>query len=62
MSLGFVGQSLNVIVDGIVESIVQAHNSLKKGTISFGVGEVDGANINRSPSAYLNNPADERSR
>lgn len=61
MSLGFVGQSLDVIVDGIVESIKQAHEGLKKGTLSYGVGTLTGANINRSPSAYLNNPASERS-
>lgn len=62
MSLGFVGQSLDVIVDGIVESIKQAHDGLKKGTLSYGVSTLTGANINRSPSAYLNNTAAERSK
>ena len=60
MSLGFVGQSLEAIVDGIVESIKLAHASMQKGTISYAVGSVDDANINRSPSAYLNNPKAER--
>ena len=62
MSLGFVEQALKVISDGIVESVRQAHEGMKKGTLSYGLGTLADANINRSPSAYLNNPADERSR
>ncbi len=62
MSLGFVKQNLEVIVDGIVESVRLAHESMKKGALSYGVGSLSGANINRSPSAYLNNPAEEKKR
>lgn len=62
MSLGFVEQSLAAIVDGIVQSIKLAHASMQKGTISYAVGSVEDANINRSPSAYLNNPQSERSK
>ena len=60
MSLGFVSQSLNAIVSGIVESIKIAHNDMKLGHMVINQGNLFDANINRSPSAYLNNPADER--
>ncbi|KAG0492080.1 hypothetical protein HPP92_005478 [Vanilla planifolia] len=59
-SLGFVRQSFDVIVDGIEKSFIQAHENLRPGTIHINTGELD-AGINRSPSAYLNNPASERS-
>ncbi|KAJ0986260.1 hypothetical protein J5N97_004616 [Dioscorea zingiberensis] len=60
-SLGFVPQSFDVIVDGIEQSIIQAHENLHPGTIFVNTGELLDAGINRSPSAYLNNPAEERS-
>ncbi|KAL9256388.1 Neutral ceramidase 1-like protein [Drosera capensis] len=60
-SLGFVRQSFDVIVDGIEQSIVQAHEKLSPGSINVNKGELLDAGINRSPSAYLNNPAEERS-
>ncbi|XP_020584555.1 neutral ceramidase-like [Phalaenopsis equestris] len=59
-SLGFVRQSFDVIVDGIEKSIIQAHQNLRPGSLYVNKGELD-AGINRSPSAYLNNPASERS-
>ncbi|KAG2690739.1 hypothetical protein I3760_09G204300 [Carya illinoinensis] len=59
-SLGFVRQSFDVIVDGIEKSIVQAHESLQPGSIFVNKGELLDAGVNRSPSAYLNNPAAER--
>ncbi|KAM0953451.1 putative ceramidase [Dioscorea sansibarensis] len=61
-SLGFVRQSFDVIVNGIEQSIIQAHENLRPGTISVNKGELLDAGINRSPSAYLNNPSLERSR
>ncbi|XP_002993682.2 neutral ceramidase 2 [Selaginella moellendorffii] len=61
-SLGFVKQSFDAIVDGAVASITQAHHNLKPGSIFVNEGEILDANINRSPSAYLNNPAEERKR
>ncbi|CAK9164260.1 unnamed protein product [Ilex paraguariensis] len=61
-SLGFVRQSFDVIVDGIEQSIIQAHENLRPGSILVNKGEVLDAGINRSPSAYLNNPAAERSK
>ncbi|KAJ7957945.1 neutral ceramidase-like [Quillaja saponaria] len=59
-SLGFVQQSFDAIVNAIEQSIVLAHNNLKPGLIFINKGEVHNAGINRSPSAYLLNPADER--
>ena len=62
MSLGFVKQSLEVMVNGIVESINIAHNGLKQGKLYFGTDMLYNASVNRSPSAYLNNPEEERNR
>ncbi|KAF8308277.1 Neutral/alkaline nonlysosomal ceramidase [Clavulina sp. PMI_390] len=59
-SLGFVQQSFDAIVNGSVKAVVDAHNSLKPGTLSIGNTTLLNTNINRSPAAYLNNPAAER--
>nr|KYP73521.1 Neutral ceramidase [Cajanus cajan] len=61
-SLGFVRQSFDVIVDGIEKTIVQAHENLRPGSIFVNKGDLLDAGVNRSPSAYLNNPAAERSK
>ncbi|CAK7333571.1 unnamed protein product [Dovyalis caffra] len=61
-SLGFVRQSFDVIVDGIEKSIIQAHENLRPGSIFVNKGELLDAGVNRSPSGYLNNPAEERSK
>ncbi|VAI12260.1 unnamed protein product [Triticum turgidum subsp. durum] len=61
-SLGFVRQSFDVIVDGIEQSIVEAHNNLRPGKIYVNKGDLLDAGVNRSPSGYLNNPAEERSK
>ncbi|KAM1133047.1 hypothetical protein ACFX19_043051 [Malus domestica] len=61
-SLGFVQQSFDAIVNAIVQSIVLAHHNLKPGSIFINQGDVVNAGINRSPSAYLLNPAEERAR
>ncbi|CAN1329112.1 Neutral ceramidase 1 [Linum perenne] len=61
-SLGFVRQSFDALVDGIEQSIIQAHDNLRPGSIYVNKGEVMDAGVNRSPSAYLNNPAEERSK
>lgn len=61
-SLGFVRQSFDAIVDGIEKSIVQAHENLRPGSIFVNKGDLLDAGVNRSPSAYLNNPASERSK
>ncbi|GAB2274431.1 Neutral ceramidase 1 [Dionaea muscipula] len=61
-SLGFVRQSFDVIVNGIEQSIIQAHENLRPGSIYVNKGEILDGGVNRSPSAYLNNPAEERSK
>lgn len=61
-SKGFNKPSYQAIVDGAVASIKQAHERLAPGHLSIGTIEVQDANINRSPYAYLANPAEERSR
>ncbi|KAK4381314.1 Neutral ceramidase 1 [Sesamum angolense] len=61
-SLGFVRQSFDALVDGIEQSIIQAHGNLRPGSIYVNKGELLDAGVNRSPSAYLNNPAAERSK
>ena len=61
MSLGFVGQTLEVIVDGIVESVKIAHGNMMPGHLLVNSGMLLNASINRSPSAYLSNSEEERS-
>ncbi|KDP46568.1 hypothetical protein JCGZ_08540 [Jatropha curcas] len=61
-SLGFVRQSFDVLVDGIEKSIIQAHENLRPGSIFVNKGELLDAGVNRSPSAYLNNPTEERNK
>jgi len=50
----------NLIVDGIVNSIVTAHADLQPGTLRINKGNVEGAGINRSLIAYQENPLQER--
>jgi len=59
---GFDKQSYNAIVNGTLLAIQRAHKSLKPGRLTFGTAEVEDANINRSPYAYLANPEKERQR
>ncbi|KAF6017634.1 CDase [Bugula neritina] len=59
-SLGFVQQSLDALAEGIALSIDKAHKSMKPGNLHVTSGELVGANINRSPTSYANNPAKER--
>jgi len=59
-SIGFIRESMDALVDGIVQAIVLAHNSIQPGNLLLAQGDLYDANINRSPSAYLNNPASER--
>ena len=56
MSIGFVNQSLEVTVNGIMEAIRIAHENMKGGSLYTGDGELLDANINRSPTAYKLNP------
>jgi neutral ceramidase len=57
---GLFPQCFDALVDGITESIVLADGDLKLGKIFIARGEVEGAGVNRSRVAYMNNPAAER--
>ncbi|KLO12559.1 Neutral/alkaline nonlysosomal ceramidase [Schizopora paradoxa] len=59
-ALGYVNETARAIVEGTVRAVQRAHESLALGTLSVGVERVLDGNINRSPSAYLQNPAEER--
>ncbi|KAI9591850.1 Neutral/alkaline nonlysosomal ceramidase [Syncephalis fuscata] len=61
-ALGWVNQSAEALVSGIVLSIERAHKGLQPGSVSVHVGELLDASINRSPSSYERNPAEERAR
>jgi neutral ceramidase len=58
--LGYDKQNFDAIVDGIYQSIIRAHDNLAPGTIRVASGDLLDASINRSPEAYLYNPATER--
>ncbi len=57
---GFYPEHFAVIVKGITESIVSAHEDLQPGNILLGKGRVTDAGANRSVTAYLENPQEER--
>jgi neutral ceramidase len=59
-ALGFVHETFYALVRGITQSIVTAHNNMFDGRIFISQTEINDANINRSPLAYANNPAEER--
>jgi len=59
---GWVDKVTTAFANGVVESIVMAHNNLQPAQASVAVGTLDKSNINRSPTAYLLNPAEERAR
>lgn len=61
-ALGYVKETADAIVAGTVLAVQRAHDSLKPGTLSIGNTTILEANINRSPSAYLANPAEERAK
>uniref|UniRef100_A0A8D8YI34 Neutral ceramidase n=2 Tax=Cacopsylla melanoneura TaxID=428564 RepID=A0A8D8YI34_9HEMI len=61
-SLGFVPDTFNAMVRGITLSILRAHDNLQEGRLFVSKGELLNANINRSPTAYLQNPEEERMR
>ena len=61
-ALGYVKETADAIVAGTVLAVQRAHNNLAPGSLSLGNTSIVDGNINRSPSAYLANPADERAR
>ena len=46
----------------IFQSILLAHNNIKPATLYYNEGQIDDANINRSPTSYLVNPPEERAK
>ena len=58
----FVNQTFTAFVDGVFDAIIAADASVQPGSIAVSNGDVDGGNINRSPSSYLYNPEAERRR
>ncbi|GFO12902.1 LOW QUALITY PROTEIN: neutral ceramidase-like [Plakobranchus ocellatus] len=61
-ALGFNKQGFDALVEGITQSVIMAHKSMQPADIYMNSGELLDSNINRSPSAYLNNPAQERAK
>lgn len=59
-ALGFAHETFMALVRGITQSIINAHNNMVDGRIFVSETEVNGANINRSPMGYANNPAEEK--
>jgi neutral ceramidase len=59
-TLGFNKQSYDAIVQGALLSITRAHKSLAPSEITVASTDIVNGNINRSPYAYLANPASER--
>lgn len=62
MDGSFYPEHFEAIVAGITRSIVQAHEDLQPGNILINKGRVANAGVNRSLSAYLENPQTERER
>jgi neutral ceramidase len=59
-SFGYVPETAAAIVQGTVLAVRRAHGNLEPGSLSFGSVDIKNGNRNRSPSAYLANPAEER--
>ncbi|CAO3627629.1 unnamed protein product [Mucor fragilis] len=60
-ALGWIEETAKPMVDGIVQSIIHAHDNLEDGSLALSQGELLNTNINRSPQAYMMNPQQERS-
>ncbi|HEX6340434.1 neutral/alkaline ceramidase [Umezawaea sp.] len=58
--LGMQPQTLEAVTNGIVESVVEAHEDLKPGSLSLGRGELTNASVNRSRVAFEQNPAADK--
>eukprot|EP00940_MAST-03C_sp_MAST-3C-sp2_P000466 g466.t1 len=59
-SLGFVKQTYEAYSNGIAQAVIRANKNVKPSRAFLNVGKLLNSNINRSPSAYLENPAEER--
>ncbi|KOS19834.1 Neutral ceramidase [Escovopsis weberi] len=61
-SLGFDKQSYQAVVDGCIQAIRRAHQSLQEGYLDVGHTDVADGAINRSLWAYIQNPEEERNK
>ncbi len=57
---GYIEENYNVIVDGIVASVIRAHNNLQPGYVEFNQGTCLETTVQRSIEAYENNPKNEQ--
>ncbi|XP_050561730.1 neutral ceramidase-like [Spodoptera frugiperda] len=60
--LGFSRETFSAYVDGITRSIIRAHENMVPARLFFGQTTVTGAQMNRSPFSYGENPKEERAR
>lgn len=60
-ALGWIEETAKPLTEGIVQSIIYAHDNLQNGILAVSQGELFDTNINRSPQSYLLNPESERS-
>ncbi|MEU0098382.1 neutral/alkaline ceramidase [Streptomyces sp. NPDC006267] len=58
--LGFQKETYRAVVDGITDSVAEAHEDLRPGTMSLGTGTLTNASVNRSREAFDRNPASDR--
>ncbi|KAI0002253.1 Neutral/alkaline nonlysosomal ceramidase, partial [Russula compacta] len=61
-SLGYVRETADAIIQGTILAVQRAHASIALGSLALGDVTIKGGNRNRSPSAYLANPAEERAK
>jgi neutral ceramidase len=59
---GFSKENFDTIVNGIVTAIDRAQHNMIPAQIKLARGQLTGISYSRSPTSYLQNPADERSR
>ncbi|SFK49263.1 neutral ceramidase [Streptomyces pini] len=57
-TLGFHAKTFDAVVRGIVEAVGRAHADLAPSELSLSRGELRGASVNRSRTAFDRNPAD----
>jgi len=62
LSTSFNKAHFDQLVNGIVDSIAQAHDGLRPGRVVVGTADVENAGAQRSAPAYLANPASERAK
>lgn len=59
--LGYAQRTIDRIVQGAVDAVVQAVTTIRPGRVRLGVGELEGACVNRSVEAFELNPEADRS-